>query len=126
MAGFSLVLLLLLFFWPAALVVAVAYLVVNAAALIITSPAFPAFIISLVAGAWGTVAAALVLWRWHKDPEANPVSVRSFTKTFVLYAISFVAFCVGIYLAGVALLTMFPLSAEADAEAAAALLSMLV
>lgn len=126
MAGFSLVLLLLLFFWPAALVVAVAYLVVNAAALIITSPAFPAFIISLIAGAWGTVAAVLVLWRWYKDPEGNPFSVRAFTKTFVLYAVSFAAFCIGIYLAGVALLTMFPMQPEAEAEAVAALLSMLV
>ncbi|MBR1828574.1 MAG: hypothetical protein IJ781_03560 [Atopobiaceae bacterium] len=107
MAGFSIVMLTLLFAWPLLLVVAVFYLTFETAALVVTSPAFPFIIAAMVAGTLGTANVAIVLWRRYKNPEGAKLSLRSFTWTYVWYAISFVACCIAVYFAGVAIIGFF-------------------
>ena len=107
MAGFSIVMLTMLFALPVVLVVAVLYLTFETAALVVTSPAFPFIIAAMVAGTLGTANVALVLWRRYKDPEGAKLSLRSFLWTYIWYAISFVACCVAVYFAGVAIIGFF-------------------
>jgi|GEM_PF-6337946 len=107
MAGFSIVMLTLLFAWPIFLVVAVFYLTFEAAALVVTSPAFPFIIAAMVAGTLGTANAALVLWRRYKNPDGAKLTLRSFMWTYIWYAISFVACCAAVYFAGVAIIGFF-------------------
>lgn len=107
MAGFSIVMLILLFFWPVALAVAVLYLAFEAAALVITSPAFPLLVVSMLTCVLGCANAALVMWRRFRDPEGHPITLRAFRWTLVLFGVSFVALCLGTWQAGVALLGLW-------------------
>ena len=103
MAGFSIVLLTLLFAWPVMLVVTVAYLAFELAAVVVTSPAFPFIVISVIACVWGMVETAVILWKRFRDPEAEPLTIKRFTRVFVLFAVSFVTICIAAVLAGVAI-----------------------
>lgn len=107
MAGFSIILLMLLFLWPFALVAVAAVLAFELAALVVTSPSFPWLVAAFIAGVWGSIEGILSVWRWHKDPEDHPLSLKAFKKTFVLYGISFVTACVAVALAGIAIWTFF-------------------
>lgn len=105
MAGCSILLIMLC--WPAFLVIGLAYLAFELAATVVTSPAFPALVISVLLTAWGSVEAARVMWRAYKDPEGPKVEPGSFRRTLVLFLFAFLAFCVAIVLTGVTLLQFF-------------------
>ena len=116
MAGFSIVMLVLLFAWPIALVIGVCYLTFEAAALVVTSPAFPFLIMAMIAATAGTVNAALVMWRHYKATEASgdsepfeakDLKLRTFKWTYILYAISFAACCAAVYYSGVSVFGLF-------------------
>lgn len=112
MAGCSIVMLMLLFFWPVALLAYVLTLVFTVIESIVTSVAFPAIIVCMLTGFLGFVDAVITLWRWHKDPESHALSIKAFTRTIVLYAISFIALCIACYFAGIALIGVFTATGE--------------
>jgi hypothetical protein len=105
MAGCSLI--FLFFAWPALLLIGLVWLFVQAAAVIVTSMAFPVFILSACAGILGTIDGVRILWRHFKEPSTEPLTMSSFRRMIVLYIVSFFACVIAIFLAGAALLAAF-------------------
>ena len=115
MAGCSIVvlnLLLCLFLWPVLLVLLVIYLVSEAAALVVTSPAFPAMVVAMLSCSLGCLDAAIVLWKHFKaaDPDGDRLSIKQFKRTIVLFVISFVAACAAVALLGITVFSLFSAS----------------
>ena len=105
MAGCSIVFLMMA--WPFFLVVGVLYVALEAAATVVTSPAFPWLVISVVLTTVGSIWAAVKAWNYWKNREIETHTVKDFVPILVLYAIAFITFCIAVWFAGVAILGMY-------------------